>query len=398
MTNKYLTNDIIAKTSLASFKNNLALAMTANIQYRNEFEAGRGDTLRIEKPVRYTVREGAKASVQDITETSTAMTVAHQDGVDLQITSKQRTLDLRNFNRTILEPAMQRLANQVDCRGIQAGIDNIYHTVGSAGSKVKDFGVVNEARALLNKVGVQGEYLVMNLDDSVSLQNSLQNSFNSTLNKSISEKASLGRLANLDVYESPNMSLHTVGDYGGKPVVAGAAQTGNTLNTAGWSPDKPVFNKGDIFYLEGVFTVNPITQQIVGAGENNLQRFIVTENVKSDDKGNAVIPIKTTIITHGPNQTVSNSPADKTPITVCGKANSTFSNNFVYSKDAFSLACVRMDEPRGASYAKTMVDNETGLSIRMVEDYNVNDDVSTIRFDILYGWLCNSEYAARIVG
>ena len=49
MANNLITNDVIAKSSLATFINYLSLANTANVQYRNEFEAGRGDTIRIER-------------------------------------------------------------------------------------------------------------------------------------------------------------------------------------------------------------------------------------------------------------------------------------------------------------------------------------------------------------
>ncbi|OGO93505.1 MAG: hypothetical protein A3F10_05635 [Coxiella sp. RIFCSPHIGHO2_12_FULL_42_15] len=396
MSNQFISDDVIAKTALASFMNHLSLASTANIQYRDEFTVGRGDTIRIEKPVNFTVRSGEVALDQDFVQRSTSITVAHQDGVDMIFSSKQRGLELRKFNENVIEPAMKDLANQVDYRGIQVGLEAIYHTVQASG-KSMTFADINRGRAFLSKVGVNPDYCLMNIDDATDLKNSLQNSFNATLNKNISERAALGNLAGLDIYESQNLVPHVVGVQGGTPLVNGGGQSGKSLKTSGWTPKKTVLNEGDIFYIENVYTVNPVTGLPIGSGDSNLQRFVVCNEVISDETGNAVINFKNDLVLSGPYKTVSQSPDDKAKITVLGKPNSTFSNNFIYSREAFSLACIRLPEPRGAGFAKTVVDNETGIAMRMIEDYDSKTDRSRIRFDVMYGWLCNPEYGVRVV-
>jgi hypothetical protein len=95
--------------------------------------------------------------------------------------------------------------------------------------------------------------------------------------------------------------------------------------------------------------------------------------------------------------TFSQLPADKAKISVVGKSNETISSNFIYSREAFLLVCLQLPEPKGAGFAKTVKDDKIGIAIRMIEDYDSKSDISRIRFDVLYGWLCNPEYAVRVV-
>lgn len=396
MANTLLTNDIIAKSTLAAFDNALTFSKSCNNQYASEFTSGRGAALRIDKPVRYTARTGATLSAQNLTETNATLTVATQKGVDIELTSKELTLDIRDLTKSYIEPAMQRLANAIEVDGINAGLDNAYHSAGAAGTAVNSFTTFNNARAALSRVGVQAQYGSLNVTDSVELQGSLQNSFNKPLNTDISQRAMIGRLAGIDVMESPFAMEHTTGAHGGTPLVNTGSQTGASLVTDGWSTSVTgILKKNDLFTIAGVYSVNPVTQQSTGV----LQTFRVTADVDSDGSGNATIPISPAITTSTAYQTVSGSPADDAVITVVsGAASSTFKNNFVYHRDGFCLGWARLKEPEGALYAKTMTSDKSPVSIRMVVDYDITNDKCIYRTDVLYGWLVNPEYVCRLLG
>lgn len=396
MANTLSTNDIIAKTALAAFENALVFSKSANISYAGEFTSGRGATLRIDEPVRYTVTDGATLSVQDLTQNDASLTIGTQSHVDIALTSKELTLDIRDINRQYIRPAMQTLATKVDQAGITAGLNGAYHAAGTAGTAVNSFTTYNQARAALARVGVQAEYGSLNVADSVSLQGALQNSFNVPLNKDISQRAMIGRLANTDVMESPFSMQHTVGAYGGTPLVNGASQTGASLVTDGWTNSVTgLLLENDLITVAGVFSVNPVNQQSTG----ELQTFRVTGDVNSDGSGNATIGISPAITVTTAYQTVSASPADNAEISVVsGAANATVNNNFVYSSDGFCLGFAKLVEPMGAKYSKTMTSEISPLSMRLVVDYDSTNDRDIYRFDILFGWLLNPVYVCRLLG
>lgn len=397
MANTLLTNDIIAKTALTAFDNELVFAKTANTSYAENFTTGRGATLRIDKPMRFTTRTGATLSNQDATQTNASLVVGTQKGVDVSFTSKEMTLDIRNLADLYIKPSMLTLANDVDVTGITAGLYTAYHTAGTAGTAVNSFPTFNSARAALKRVGVMAQYAAMNVDDSSSLQGALQNSFNVPLNTSISQGAMIGRLASVDVLESPFAMEHTTGAYAGTPLVNGASQTGDSLVTDGWSNSiTGLLKKGDLIRISGVHSVNPINQISTGVE----QTFLVTADVNSDGSGNATIPISPSITVTGAYATVASSPADNAAISVIsGAASSSFNNNFVYHRDGFCLGFADLEiPPSGAAYAKVMRSKDSNISMRMICDYDITNDKFIYRFDILYGWLVNPEYVVRLLG
>jgi hypothetical protein len=73
--------------------------------------------------------------------------------------------------------------------------------------------------------------------------------------------------------------------------------------------------------------------------------------------------------------------------------------NLAYHPEAFTLAMIKLWEPNDSgAYAKTMVDSDAGISVRMTKQYDNITDVTSLRFDILYGIQVFPEYATRILG
>ena len=70
MANALITPSVIAKEALMQLENNLVLANNVHREYKKEFVKV-GDTVSIRKPVKFSVTDGATASIQDVTESST---------------------------------------------------------------------------------------------------------------------------------------------------------------------------------------------------------------------------------------------------------------------------------------------------------------------------------------
>jgi hypothetical protein len=71
-------------------------------------------------------------------------------------------------------------------------------------------------------------------------------------------------------------------------------------------------------------------------------------------------------------------------ITVLGAASTQFPQNLVYHKDAFTMATADLLLPQGVDMASRAVHN--GISMRIVRQYDINNDRMPCRVDVLYGY------------
>src|SRR5262245_30038292 len=116
-TNTLLTPDIIAAEGLIQLENALVMANLVYRDYASEFgnESYKvGDTVRIRRPVQFTVTDGATATVQDVQEGNTAVVVNKRKHVAFQFPTQDLTLKIQDFSERYIKPAAIQLANQVD--------------------------------------------------------------------------------------------------------------------------------------------------------------------------------------------------------------------------------------------------------------------------------------------
>ena len=70
--------------------------------------------------------------------------------------------------------------------------------------------------------------------------------------------------------------------------------------------------------------------------------------------------------------------------------------NLMFQKDAFALAMAPLPEVPGAETSSV---SYNGFSIRVTQDYDINNDKTIIRFDVLYGVKTTyPELAVRVLG
>jgi hypothetical protein len=120
VSNTLLTIDMITREALRLAHEKATFIGTINRQFDDSFGDGGakiGDTLRIRYPSQYTRRTGSRImDVQDNVQLSTALTVATQDGVDIKFNSRELALDLDEFSKLHLEPAMAVLISNIEAR------------------------------------------------------------------------------------------------------------------------------------------------------------------------------------------------------------------------------------------------------------------------------------------
>lgn len=400
MANSFLTPDVIAKEALLQFKNNMGFTRSVNKQYSPEFAkkgAKIGDSIRIRKPNRYVVSNGATFVGQDTTEENVTLQLNNQKHVGMNFSAKDMTLTIEEFSDRYVKPAALALANKVDQDGLQLAQD-VYNAVGTPGTTPSALLTYLQAQQKVSEsAGPDDENYCFGVNPAAStaIVDALKGLFQSSSEIDKQYKRGLmGMAAGGEWKRLQNIYTHTVGAYAGTPLVNGGSQTGASLVTDGWSSGASALAKGDIFTIAGVFKVNPLTKQSTGA----LQQFVVTAAV-SDTSGAKTIAISPSIVTSGALQTVNASPADNAAITVLGAASTVSPCNLLYHKDAFVMGMADLVLPEGVDMAARAVDEESGLSVRLVRQYDANEDNFITRLDVLYGWLsARPEFACRIQG
>lgn len=401
MANTLLTSSVITREFLRLLINNLVMVRSMNRQYDNQFaKAGGkiGQDLKIRLPNQYTVRQGATMSVQDTTQRSTTLTVASQIGVDVQFSSVELTMNLDDFGKNVLEPAAATLGNEMD--RLACGLyKDVYQSVGTPGTTPATAATILAAGQKLNEAGVPttGRAMVVNPAANAALVNGMSGFFNPQ--GAISDQFKKGMIGNNilgfdEIGMDQNIGIQTVGPLGGTPLVNGANQTGASLVTDGWTAAAASRLKaGDVFTLAGVYAVNTMSKQSTGS----LQQFVVTADASSDASGNATLSISPAIVTSGPYQNVSGSPADNAAITVLGTANTQYPQNLAYHRDAFTLVTADLEMPPSGWESHREV--YEGISIRYIRGFDIVNDKFPARFDILYGMkTLRPEMATRVWG
>ena len=130
MPNTILTPDIIAREALMVLRNNAVMANLVYRDYSSEFVAGVGDTITIRKPATFEAKEfSSKIELQDANETSVTVKMDKHLDVSFAVTAKELTLDIEDFSKQFLVPAMQAFQDKIDSYllGLQSDVTNRFN-------------------------------------------------------------------------------------------------------------------------------------------------------------------------------------------------------------------------------------------------------------------------------
>lgn len=206
MANTILTADIIAREALMLLRNNAVMSKLVHRDYSNEFVAGAGDTITIRKPAKFVANEfNGSINVQDATEESTTVTMDKLLDVSFAVTSKEMTMDIADFSKQFLAPAMQAFNDKIDSYLLALAKNDVTNKVTATGDVQND---IVDARAFLTKAAapLTGRKFVYNSDTEASL---LKTDLFVSAEKVGDEgtalrEASLGRKFGLDFYVDQN--------------------------------------------------------------------------------------------------------------------------------------------------------------------------------------------------
>jgi hypothetical protein len=404
MANSLLTPSVIAKEMLMQFKNGMGFSRSVNKSYSKDFAkkgAKIGSSEAIRKPNLMTVSDGATLSEQDVTESSVTLTIDSQKHVGFSFTSKDLSLTIDEYSERYIKPAALALINKVDVDGLALAAKNVANAVGTAGTTPSALLTYLEAQQkIAESAGPMDDNYSYHIDPAASTKivDALKGLFHSSseIEKQY-KRGIMGVAAGGEWHRSQNLYAYTSGQRGGTPLLNGAPANGaSSVVTDGWTAAAANRVKaGDVFTIASVYKVNPITKQSTGV----LQQFVVTADAASDGSGNATLSISPAIYSSGSLQNVSAAPADNAALTFLQGVSTLTQNNILMHKDAFALAFAPLEKPEGVHFSAVETDPETGISIRVIRDYDISTDKYPCRVDVLYGWKeLRPEWACRILG
>jgi hypothetical protein len=397
--NTVLNPSIIAKEALVILDNELRFAKSVYRGYEEEYSKNVngykvGTAISIRKPAQFSVRTGNVASVQDVIEGTTTLTVDQQIGTDFKFSSADLTMKIGDLSERVIKPQMVQIANKID-RDLASLYTRVYNYTGTLGSTMNSFASYAKAQQRLDEMAVPTDQrmgMVSPADywDTVS---NLTGLFIAAQASPAYVKGTLPGVAGMDVMMSQNVNTFTAGtrtngtvNGANQEVTYSGAQANTytqTLSVTGLGVSTTIA-AGEVFTIANVFAVNPVTKAVLPYP----QQFVVTTAATASAGGVASLTISPAIITSGAFQTVQLASGTALPsggvVTWAATASTSYSQNMAFHKNAFALAVVPMDRPPGA----VDVARETykGLSVRVIPVYDGINDASMWRLDVLYGF------------
>ena len=387
MSNSILTIDMITRKALEILENNLVITRNVNRQYDDSFAvegAKIGSTLRIRLPDRALVTDGAALQVQDDNEQFTTLTVASQKHIGVNFTSAELTMQLDDFAERVLKPRISQLASSIDA-DVANAYKSIGNTVGTPGTTPSTSLVLLQAQQKLNENAavMNPRYATVNPAANAGLVEGMKGLFNPTDTISKQFKNGMmgtGVLGYDEINMSQSIKQHTTGS---------RVATGNSVTTTVSSEGAAsialtigsglTVKQGDVFTVAGVNAVNPQTRESTGS----LFQFVALADATAS--GTAIVVTVAPIYTAANAlATVDSFPASGAAVIFVGAASSQYAQNLVYHKDAITFATADLLLPQGVDMAARAVHN--GISLRVVRQYDINNDRMPCRIDVLYGF------------
>ena len=343
MSNTFLTPEIVAKEALMVLTGNLVMADLVHRDYSEEFVSV-GDTVSIRKPAKFVAKNfTGQTEPQDITEGSVSVKLDRFRDVTVAVTSKQMSLDIADFSRQVVEPAMQAIAQAIDQDLLAVALAEAGMKQNGTADPTDLADIAALAKHLdLKKAPSQNRSLVLHPEHKYryALTENLSNVAYAGDNETLRD-ALLGRVYTLQTY----MDQNAPGSNAQKPGTATAfCVTGSAGNSYVTVTDlQGDIKLGDGFLLDGY--LYRFTQ--TGTGRLNIDQPLM-----SSPNAQAVTPV--------------NLP-----------------HSLAFHRNGLALVTRNLALPMGASNAAYA--SAGGLGVRVVYDYDSATKTDKISFDVIYG-------------
>ncbi len=412
MANLFATVDWMAMECLDLFVNKLAIVSNFNRDYEEDFSKAfaPGDTIRVKKPQRWTIRDGLGYSPQGINRQIVTVTANQIFGIDFEWDSFERAVKMersqKELSRDYLEPAMAQMAQEWDSRAALFAYQNANNIVGTLGTDPVDFDSTSAAaRQRLVELGGASDSgdrcMVVPPNVMRALKKSSISYFNPVADLTKQWRTGIvGSGDGFEWYESMSLYSHTAGTWAGAVTVTSAPTVGSsTLAVTCTTGD--TFFAGDVFSINNVNQVNPMTRRKTTSVAKPFCNLIAVTGASSS----ATLTVSPAF--YGPGSQYQNIDA----MPVAGATMTLFPgtttpnglsgiNGLAYTSHAYAWVNVPLEMPEKVEVGWQKRDPETGATIAFVRMFDPVQRKMINRFDTLggFGALYPDECAVRVLG
>ncbi len=398
MANTYITPNWVSTDVAMFWDNNIKLLKLASMTYGGEWKdkpdgAQIGYNVQQRIPQRFRVQRGQALQQQPILNQTVPITLTDQLQVAMGWSSADDAVDVEEVQTRYDKPAGRALASECDSFFGTQIYKSIYFSIGTPGTPITSNETWTDGIAILRAFGVPEELLAVvdPKQQSKLVANNLtqfnpQPKISGYFNKGYFGGGALG----VDEWAwDSNMPTHTTGSFtASTPVVSGASQSGSTLAISGMGTY--ALKEGDVFTIDSVYGVNPISY----TNTTILQQFVLSADVSGSSTATLSFTPSLIASTDSQLQTVTALPANGAAITFVGATGTVGATmtataskqNIIANPEAFAL--VSADLPvklAGAVAGRTPGAKTDRVSIRYVDQYNIQTDQMPRRMDCLIG-------------
>ena len=410
--NQFLTTDWLSMKALRLLVNQLAISNYMNTSWNSEFQRPftPGETIRIEYPPMWDIRDGVAYDPQEIQEINTTLSCDQLFGVDFQWDDVELALKLERddtrLNDFYMKGPMAKIAQEWDLRAALFAYQYANQIVGVLGTNPTDFaafGAIAEQKLFEQGCPQDGDRaMIISPGMTTSLIGGYNAVFNPTQEISSQFKQNkIGLQAGFNYEKSMSLRTHTNGTIAGAFTVAGANQSGSSLTVNMTAGD--TITKGTKIGIASRYNVNPMTRETTTT--EYTFTFTVTEDITAAGGGADVLQISPTI--YGPSspfQNISALPGDTATLTVMpGTAAPSAKSGKVglaLHRDAYAKVNVPLSLPKAVEIARQSRDPKTGMSVRFTRTFDATQIRYINRFDTMggFGVLYNNNCVVAMLG
>jgi hypothetical protein len=321
-----------------------------------------GDTVRIKTRPDYEVRDfdtdGGNITVQDIRESTRSMQIEKHYDVSVQVTAREKALDLESFSEQVIQPAAYRLAESCDSY-VGGKILNAagHYSSDTLFATAADMAQARKA-ATLQQLNPNGRFCLVNLDLEASL---LGADYFSTWNQRgpdgnpVFTNANMGYAMGMQFYSSINFPAHQATGGTGTSATDNGAGANNLIGMTTLTIDSLTgqIEAGDRISIAGVRRPLRVAAQAVAASTEVTLSDPITE----------IIP-------------------DNAAVTVISTGNTYDVKGAIFDDQSMAVAMPMLDAPADKP---SFVVSSNGYSVRVVQGYDMTTKTDTLSLDLLIG-------------
>ncbi len=348
-----------------------------------------GYTVQQRVPTAPVVNEGQALQVQPYINQTVPISLTHQLQAACGWSTADDTVAIEEIQERWTQPAGKSMGAKCDKLFGQEVYKAVYNTIGTPGVAITDNQTFMDGVARLANIGA-ADGLSAVLDPKamakiVGANFAIFNLPGGTRNFKTGQFS--GEQFGIDEwFQDPFMPTHTTGTFtASTPVVSGAGQTGSTLAISGMGTY--ALKAGDTFKIAGLNSVAQVGHEDTG----DLAEFSLQVDVSGSST--ATLTFSPPIITSGPLQTVTGSPANGAAITFSGATGTvsatmaavTSKVSLIFNPSAFAFVNAPLSKKLAGAEVGSIRDAEAKVSMRYVEQYNIQTDQEPRRIDMLVG-------------